>query len=245
MCVKYFTNIWDEIVTWCHDGVEPEPDFTDIHYGLLYNWYVANNPLIAPIGWHPPSDDEFKSLEIAIGMDPATADLYNYRGTTEGGELKEIGLIYWITPNTGATNEWNFDMRGAGSRQTALINFISLNELGTLWSSSSGTGGFINHGIMRQFGYNTSQINRTRTLKYYGFSIRCIKDDAVDPGAVTDYDGNIYPTIKIGNQVWMAQNLIVKHYNDGTPIPEEQNNVAWAALITGAWCYYNNDSANM
>lgn len=39
-----------------------------------------------------------------------------------------------------------------------------------------------------------------------------------ESASVTDYDGNTYKTIRIGNQIWMAENLKSIHYSDGTPV---------------------------
>jgi uncharacterized protein (TIGR02145 family) len=55
--------------------------------------------------------------------------------------------------------------------------------------------------------------------------------------SVTDYDKNIYKTVKIGNQIWMVGALKVTHYNDGTPIPHIATKNDWAKTITGARCY--------
>jgi uncharacterized protein (TIGR02145 family) len=62
-------------------------------------------------------------------------------------------------------------------------------------------------------------------------------------GPVTDYDGNVYNTVKIGTQVWMAENLKTTHYSNGEAIPKVTDNAAWINLSAGAMCYYNNDSA--
>lgn len=53
-----------------------------------------------------------------------------------------------------------------------------------------------------------------------------------------------FPTVKIGNQEWMAKNLDVDCYANGDPIPQVQNPEEWKNLKTGAWCYYNNDPEN-
>ena len=52
------------------------------------------------------------------------------------------------------------------------------------------------------------------------------------------------PAIVIGTQQWMEKNLDVLTYRNGDIIPQVTDPTAWAALTTGAWCYYNNDVAN-
>ena len=64
-------------------------------------------------------------------------------------------------------------------------------------------------------------------------------------GNVIDIDGNVYQSVRIGNQVWMTENLRVTRYNDGAGITKITDSVVWAniynyTLITPAYCYYNN-----
>lgn len=59
-------------------------------------------------------------------------------------------------------------------------------------------------------------------------------------GTVTDIDGNVYKTIVIGNQTWMAENLRTTHYQNGDAIPNVTDNTTWKDLTTGAYCNYNN-----
>ena len=54
---------------------------------------------------------------------------------------------------------------------------------------------------------------------------------------------SVGPYAPIGSQGWTTQNLNVSTYRDGTPIPKVENAATWASLTTGAYCYYNNDSA--
>jgi uncharacterized protein (TIGR02145 family) len=60
---------------------------------------------------------------------------------------------------------------------------------------------------------------------------------------VTDVDGNLYNTVKIGDQLWMAEDLKVGKYNDGTTIPYIIEKAAWVNTSTGACCWYNNEKS--
>jgi uncharacterized protein (TIGR02145 family) len=61
-------------------------------------------------------------------------------------------------------------------------------------------------------------------------------------GTVTDKDGNVYKTVTIGTQVWMAENLRTTKYQNGDPIPQVLVNTAWSTPTSGAYCWYNNDA---
>ena len=65
---------------------------------------------------------------------------------------------------------------------------------------------------------------------------------ACGTSTITDIDGNVYNTVLINNQCWMAENLKTTHYQNGTPIeyPGSDNN-AWQNNTTGAYAWYNND----
>jgi len=63
---------------------------------------------------------------------------------------------------------------------------------------------------------------------------------------LTDYDGNSYRIAEIGGKTWMAENLRVTHYADGTPIEHVDYAWDWFQLEPGdrAYCWYNDDTAN-
>jgi uncharacterized protein (TIGR02145 family) len=59
---------------------------------------------------------------------------------------------------------------------------------------------------------------------------------------VKDIEGNVYGTVKIGNQIWLSQNLRTTQYNDGTSIPNVIDRTEWEKLSYGAYCWNANDS---
>lgn len=64
------------------------------------------------------------------------------------------------------------------------------------------------------------------------------------PSNVRDASGNVYKTIMIGEQCWMAENLRTNKYRSGATIPNAITNSIWEKLTYGAWAFYDNDAMN-
>jgi uncharacterized protein (TIGR02145 family) len=75
----------------------------------------------------------------------------------------------------------------------------------------------------------------------YGKDVACTTSALTEP--VRDIDGNVYHTVRIGNQVWMAENLKVTRFNDGSSIPLVVENNLWGKTTIPRFCFYNNDTA--
>jgi uncharacterized protein (TIGR02145 family) len=61
-------------------------------------------------------------------------------------------------------------------------------------------------------------------------------------GQLSDIQGNVYKTIGLGSQIWMAENLKTTLFNDSSQIPVITNDSVWAKLQSSGCCWYNNDS---
>jgi uncharacterized protein (TIGR02145 family) len=205
-------------------------------FGALYNWrsiwYDKGGASIAPKGWHVPDRQEWETLTTLMGG-----------AATCAATLKESGVIHWDPPNNGI-NTSGLTLFGGGYRDNNL-DYFSRMVVGMYFSKltfpyipANPLLAVYNEILIVQV--TNANANVGSNIDYSGLSIRLIKDDSTDPGSLTDIDGNIYQTVKIGNQVWMKTNLRVTHFNDGTDIALVPDLATWTTTEDPAYCWYNN-----
>ena len=146
---------------------------------LYYNWYAisSDSTTIAPEGWHIPTDNEWKELEMHLGMSQADADKLNWRGSHEGEKLKIKSRTTGCWKEHGTvwdTNESGFTALARGCR---LFNSAwaepNIACAGFWWSVSESSN---KDAYYRHLDYKNSNIFRYSGSKHYGFAIRCVKD---------------------------------------------------------------------
>jgi uncharacterized protein (TIGR02145 family) len=143
-------------------------------YGKLYNWYaVTDSRNLCPVGWHVPTDTEWKTLEIFLGMSTADADLTGFRGSAQnvGGKLKSTSIL-WTAPNAGVTNESGFSGLPGGYRDY-VGNYYNVGYLGVWWSSTEYSTA---NAWYRDLSYSNGFSARGSNSKQDGFSVRCLRD---------------------------------------------------------------------
>ncbi|MBN2214163.1 MAG: VCBS repeat-containing protein [Bacteroidales bacterium] len=136
-------------------------------YGALYPWNEMMNYStiesaqgICPAGWHLPSDQEWKEMELVLGMSQVQADLlYEWRGTTEGTKLK-----------SGGSSGFEGLLAGYISYYPT---FEDLGSYGFFWSSSGDDSG---NGYIRMLNSGQSKVQRTLYRKTDGISVRCVRE---------------------------------------------------------------------
>jgi uncharacterized protein (TIGR02145 family) len=146
-------------------------------YGALYNWYaVTNVHNIAPEGWHIPTDDEWKKLEMTLGMSQSEADDSDrYRGTDEGSKLAGNADL-WNSGNLESNSGFGtsgFTALPSGARVYDSDRYSFVNYTGFFWSATELNSTNAWH---RNVTYKNSDILRLNNDKRFGFAIRCVKD---------------------------------------------------------------------
>ena len=146
----------------------------DTTLGALYNWKVIDNiKIIAPKGWHIPSDDEWKTMEKTIGMQNVELDKTAWRGNEEADKL----LAKYFAPAESelyafGTNESGFNALFAGCR--LFKGGLNKEKNTAFWWTSTPFNE--KEAWYRYIDAKQKKVFRQHTYTSYGFSIRCIKD---------------------------------------------------------------------
>lgn len=142
-------------------------------------------------------------------------------GTVEdagGYPVTARGLVYDTSPNPVVSGNKTVEGDGLGAFNSTITGLTpnTTYYLRAYATNSSGTG--------------------------YGNDI-AITTNSPTPD-MTDIDGNAYPTVQIGTQIWTSSNLKTTRYRNGDLIPLALSDMAWTSGASGKWSYYNHDDAN-
>lgn len=157
--------------------VEARKTASFTQYGVLYNWPAASDA--CPDGWHLPTDDEWKELELALGMTSSEINKKGPRGNGLGMALKSTSG--WVI---NGNNLSGFTALPAGycyinaqEGESDPITIFGVN-LGVWWSETSAA----NESAWYRAVYDTEQgIVRSMEKRINGLSVRCVKGESVHP----------------------------------------------------------------
>ena len=155
----------------------------------------------------------------------------------------KIGPLYVIEVMPSALNV-EIDSTHQFSAVGRDADMIVIEDLTFTWTSR-----YPEVGMVDQNGLFTAITSGTTFLTAKSGTVESLPADVsvieATTGTVTDIDGNVYQTVKIGDQWWLAENLKVTHYRNGEAIPNVTDANEWYNLTTGAYCEYDNNSANV
>ena len=228
-------------------------------YGYLYNWFALDDArgmvrtdggsgLIAPNLWRVPSATDWDTLIAFSG-----GDTTKLKSALNGNPPKYYG---WF--NSGGGNDiYNFSALPGGVR----YSFGPFSEMGVncaVWSSTS-TGSQV---IAKRLSSSHNLVYEILSSKSNGYSVRLVREATEAELLLNDGDNadqykglnnTQYSTVKIGTQIWLAQNLRETEYVNGDPIFNasilpggNSSDGVWGAkgdAGEGAWTVYLNGSA--
>jgi uncharacterized protein (TIGR02145 family) len=135
-------------------------------YGKLYNWYTTLGDTLCPTGWGVPTDAEWTILTTYLGGEDVA-----------GGKMKSVGTAYWVSPNTGATNESGFSALPGGWRGSSSVSFQNIRSNAFFWSATESVNFYAWYRFLY---YNDGYVDRNYYSSFYnksvGASVRCLRD---------------------------------------------------------------------
>lgn len=136
-------------------------------YGILYNWYAVGTGKLCPSGWHVPTDSEFNTMELYLGVPLSEIDLWDWRGTNQGSQMKSAAPIW------DGTNSSGFSALPGGYRRADSGNFYALGTLAYWWTGSESDA---SEAWYRMLDTSNSKVLKAATYKRGGKFVRCIKN---------------------------------------------------------------------
>lgn len=144
-----------------------------------------------------------------------------------GGSVTERGLCWSVIQNPTTDDINTKEGTGLGPFTS---NLIDLKANTTYY--------------LRAYAINATGTGYGNEVIFATGSDTIVFNQSVTYGTVRDIDGNIYTTVEIGLQTWMAENLKTTSYKDGQPIPRIMDDAVWQSDEKGAYCHYNNEFSN-
>jgi uncharacterized protein (TIGR02145 family) len=144
-----------------------------------------------------------------------------------GGSVTERGLCWSVIQNPTTDDNITEEEPGLGPFTS---NLIDLKANTTYY--------------LRAYAINATGTGYGNEVIFTTGSDTIVFNQSVTYGTVRDIDGNIYRTVEIGLQTWMAENLKTTSYKDGQPIPRIMDDAVWQSDEKGAYCHYNNEFSN-
>ena len=134
-----------------------------------------------------------------------------------GGTISSRGVCWGTSPAPTIENDKTEDGEGTGS----FVSNLSELESNTTY-------------YVRAYATNEAGTGYGNEIEF----------TTLQEGIVMDIDGNVYPTVIIGDQEWMAENLRVRNYRTGDPIPTNLDNDAWTTTNDGAYTVFDYNNSN-
>jgi len=242
------------------------PVFTEIHYVPTDDLGQVN----LVIGQGTATTGTFSELDWSLGsyylgIELDTGDGYVAMGTTQllsvpyalyaensgNSTPTTTNLETVLAENNSANNQQIIDLQDPTEAQDAATKAYVDTEVGNNKQNIEQVLNLGNdaNGLQLKGIANPTDAQDAVTKDYLLEKIAQLQDQigalqaSSGSGTVTDQDGNSYPYLTYGDQVWTVKNAEVVTYSDGTPIPKVTDATEWSNLTTGAWCYYDNDSS--
>ncbi len=169
-------SAWNNDSTGAYCWYDNDEETYSDPYGAIYNWNAVSTGKLCPDGWHVPSDEEWKTLEMELGMSQAQADGRDERGFNEGSQLAGNDTL-WPHDHLRDNNLFGssgFKALPGGGRLGD--EFYYMGVYGCYCSTTSRSQPNNSYFWCRIVTYNKNGILRNSRQKDNGWSVRCLKN---------------------------------------------------------------------